>query len=172
MSKVKQLKYSVRPGDFKGVLLGPTSRRCAGYIRISQYLREKGCNRLAKFFAQRLQTTGNYISSTARIARSVKFPHPTAIVIGSGVIVEENVVIFQSVTLGGARMGDFQRNNYPAIGAGTVIFSGTAIVGKVRVGRNCVIGANSVVLSDVPDNSVCVGAPARIVSTLPQRNVD
>ena len=87
-------------------------------------------------------------------------------------IVEENVVIFQSVTLGGARMGDFQCNNYPAIGAGTVIFSGTAIVGKVRVGRNCVIGANSVVLSDVPDNSVCVGAPARIVSTLPQRNVD
>ncbi|MBX7535478.1 hypothetical protein K3175_07370 [Qipengyuania sp. GH1] len=172
MSKVKQLKYSVRPGDLKGILLGPTTRRCAGYIRVSQYLREKGLNRLAKFFSQRLQATGNYISSTARIDRSVKFPHPTAIVIGSGVIVEEKVVIFQSVTLGGARMGDFQRNNYPIIGAGTVIFSGTAIIGKVRVGRNCVIGANSVVLSDIPDNSVCVGAPARIVSTLPQRNMD
>ncbi|GBO83165.1 hypothetical protein [Marinobacter salsuginis] len=61
-------------------------------------------------------------------------------------------------------MGDWQAGNYPTIGAGTVIFAGAVVVGNISIGKNCIIGANSVVLRDVPDNSVCVGAPARVVS--------
>nr|WP_286198736.1 hypothetical protein [Mesorhizobium sp. BR1-1-16] len=99
----------------------------------------------------------------AVIAPSVSFPHPTGIVIGDGVIIGERAKIYQNVTLGGARVGDQKANNYPTIGQDTVLFAGVVVVGKVTVGANCIVGANAVVLSDVPDGAVAVGSPARIV---------
>lgn len=90
-------------------------------------------------------------------------PHPTSIVIGEGVTIESNVKIYQGVTLGGRIIGDWENGNYPHIHDNTVIFSGAVIVGKVIIGRNCIIGANSVVTTDIPDNSTAVGAPARVV---------
>lgn len=158
-------EYSIRPGDLFGILRGPAARRCVSYIRLGQYFRARGRGWLAKFFSNRLQSYGLYISPQAIISRYVKFPHPTSIVIGKGVIIEERVKIYQGVTLGGARIGDFERDNYPTIGAGAVIFSGAAIVGRVSVGKECIVGANSVVLSDMPDGAVCVGAPAKVVSS-------
>ncbi|WP_165477443.1 serine O-acetyltransferase [Idiomarina baltica] len=71
--------------------------------------------------------------------------------------------IFQNVTLGGARIGDAKESKYPEIGEGTVIFAGAVIVGKIKVGSNCIVGANSVVTRDLPNNCVAVGAPARII---------
>lgn len=133
-------------------------------IRRMEAFQRRGLHILARFTAFRIQRVyGVYISRKARLASDVVFPHPTGIVIGDGVVVHDRVTIFQNVTLGGARVGDQKRGHYPEIGAGTVIFAGAVIVGAVRIGVGCVIGANSVVLHDVPDNSVAVGAPARIV---------
>jgi len=153
--------------DTARLVLGAADVRCRAWVRLMNRFRDRGSVYLARFCSNRLKRYGMYVSSTARIARSVAFPHPTGIVIGAGVEIEENVRIFQSVTLGGARIGDWQAGRYPKIGRGTTIFAGAVIVGDIHIGENCTIGANSVVLSDVPANSTCVGAPARVINQKP-----
>lgn len=148
----------------KTLLFAGNSTRLRHYVKLMRYLHDRKHRRLATWVAARIQNRfGVYISPFARIAPSVAFPHPTGIVIGDGVVLEDRVKIFQNVTLGGARIGDQKANNYPHVGESTVIFAGAVIVGKVRIGRNCIIGANAVVLADVPDNATAVGIPARVV---------
>ena len=118
---------------------------------------------LSWLWSRCLERYGVYISKKAVIGSNLKLPHPTAVVIGDSVRVGRNVTIYQSVTIGGRVVGDWERGNYPLISDNCVIFSGAAILGKVHIGQNCIIGANAVVISDIPDNSVAVGAPARIV---------
>ena len=84
-------------------------------------------------------------------------------VIGDGVKIGKNVIIYQNVTIGGARIGDAKQSSYPEIGEGVVIFAGAVIVGKIKIGKGSVIGANAVITRDIPDNSVAAGVPARIV---------
>jgi serine O-acetyltransferase len=146
------------------VILGSHPVRIKSLLLLMRISKESGFERIANFISNLLKPKGIYVSANAIISDTVNFPHPIAIVIGEGVIIESNVKIYQNVTLGGARQGDWRSDNYPVIGANTVIYAGAVVVGKIRVGRNCVIGANSVVLSDVPDNSVCVGAPAKVLS--------
>ncbi|MDP1542359.1 MAG: hypothetical protein Q8L99_04340 [Polycyclovorans sp.] len=151
-------------GEIARVMMGSPAARRKALIIIMNRCRDRGLFNLANFISNRLKSRGLYISSRAKISESVKFPHPIAIVIGEGVVIEENARIYQNVTLGGARVGDWEAGRYPTIGAGTVVFAGAVIVGDIKIGKNCVVGANSVVLKDVPDNAVCVGAPGRVVS--------
>jgi len=118
---------------------------------------------IAKLSSRWLERYGVYISHNAKIGKQLGLPHPTSIVIGEGVVIGADVTIYQSVTLGGRVIGDWEKGNYPQISDGCVIFAGAVIVGKVRVGKNCIVGANSVVTSDIPDYAVAVGAPARVV---------
>jgi serine O-acetyltransferase len=148
----------------KRLFLDGGSEKVGRQVRLIMRLQERGHRNLAALLARRLQSRfGVYVSPMARIARTVVFPHPTGVVIGEGVVIHDKVRIYQNVTLGGARVGDQQANNYPEIGAGSTLFAGAVVVGKVKVGANCVIGANSVVLQDVPDGCVAAGVPARIV---------
>lgn len=124
--------------------------------------------RLVNFFSNRLKRYGVHISARAQVSPRAKFPHPTAIVIGDGVVIEDDVRIFQCVTVGAVRVGEGQAGRYPRIGRGTTVFAGAVIAGGIRIGENCTIGANSVVLTDIPDNSTCVGVPARIIAPHPQ----
>lgn len=127
-----------------------------------QSLQQRGHKRLALLLSRLIQRRyGVFVSPFARFGKGVHFPHPTGIVIGDG------AKIYQNVTLGGARLGDWQNNNYPEVGARTVIFAGAVIVGRIRIGAGCTIGANSVVLCDVPDGATAVGAPARILRPKP-----
>lgn len=132
-------------------------------VAAMQSARESGFFRIAKFCSRWLERDGVYISSQCVVGKDLRLPHPTSIVIGEGVVIGSFVTIYQSVTIGGRVIGDWKRGNYPVISDGCVIFAGAVIVGKVIVGRNCIIGANSVVIDDIPDNSVAVGAPARVV---------
>ncbi|MER8537738.1 hypothetical protein NKH61_34705 [Mesorhizobium sp. M1005] len=148
------------------LLTAPNSTRLRWHLHVMSVFQDRGLRLLARYTAYRIQRRfGIYVAPTSKIARSVVFPHPTGIVIGEGVIVHDRTKIFQNVTLGGARIGDQEACNYPEIGSDTVIFAGAVVVGNVRIGANCVIGANSVVLTHIPDNSVAVGVPARIVRT-------
>ncbi|MDH1767226.1 serine acetyltransferase [Comamonas aquatica] len=87
--------------------------------------------------------------------------HPSSIIIGDGVRLGSNVIIFQNVTIG---RSDTDVANYPKIGDNVIIYAGAVIVGDVEIGANCIIGANSVVTKSIPDNSIAVGAPAKIIS--------
>ena len=104
---------------------------------------------------------GCYISPRARIGRRVRFPHPVGIVIGEGTSVGDEVSIFQHVTLGShGRTG--QERAYPEIERRARVSAGAVVIGGVRVGEEAVVGANAVVLCDVPQGALAVGVPAQI----------
>ncbi|MDZ4297754.1 MAG: serine acetyltransferase [Moraxellaceae bacterium] len=133
-------------------------------LRALLYFKAKGRYRFARFIANRMQRKYSiFISPKTSFDETLKLRHPVAIVIGEGVRLGRNVIIYQNVTLGGARLGDGAAKNYPEIGDNTVIFSGAAIIGDIKIGKNCIIGANSVVTIDLPDNCTAAGVPARII---------
>ncbi|MFP3458445.1 serine O-acetyltransferase, partial [Psychrobacter sp. SIMBA_152] len=76
------------------------------------------------------------------------FDHATGIVIGETAVIEDNVSILQSVTLGGT--GNEQGDRHPKIRAGVLIGAGAKVLGNIEVGEGARIGAGSVVLSPVP----------------------
>ncbi len=100
------------------------------------------------------------------IKRGICFPHLCGIVISRAATICNNCRIYQNVTIGSRteKEGDGKtKENYPIIGENTIIYAGAVIVGPIKIGKNCVIGANSVVISDIPDNSIVGGIPARVI---------
>ncbi len=95
-----------------------------------------------------------------QIGGGLLLPHPFAIVIHPNTLIGPNCLIFQGVTIGTVGHGDRQA---PRIGGHVDIGAGAKILGKVEIGEHSRIGANSVVLSDVPPYSLAVGIPARII---------
>lgn len=87
-------------------------------------------------------------------------PHPNGVVIHPDAVVGPNCLIFQQVTLGhGPTPGA------PIIGGHVDIGAGAKILGGIRVGDHARIGANSVVLSDVPPGATAVGIPAKVIKS-------
>ena len=98
----------------------------------------------------------------ARIGKNVKFAY-----LGLGTVVHRNATLGDNVVLGpgvvvGGRSG---HSVLPVIEDGAYLGTGAKVLGPVRVGKNSVIGANAVVLFDVPPNCVAVGIPAKVVKT-------
>ncbi|MDX1921770.1 MAG: serine acetyltransferase [Alphaproteobacteria bacterium] len=104
---------------------------------------------------------GSEIDIKATIGSGIYMPHPYGIVIGGECVIGKNVSINQNVTLG---RRDSDETGDPIIGDNVAINSGAVIVGAIKVGNHAKIGANSVVLKDVPDHATAVGVPAHIVS--------
>jgi len=84
------------------------------------------------------------------------------IVIGETAIVEEDVLIYQGVTLGGTSLERTKR--HPTIKRKCVLGSGAKVLGNIIIGEGCRVGSNSVVVKDAPPGSTVVGVPGRIVS--------
>lgn len=106
---------------------------------------------------------GADIPLTVRIGGGLMLPHPNGVVIHPAVQIGPNCMIFQQVTLGTNRGGRGRRGGVPALGGHVDIGPGARVLGPVRIGDHAVIGANAVVLCDVPDGMLAVGVPARIV---------
>jgi serine O-acetyltransferase len=105
--------------------------------------------------------TGIEIHPGARIGRRLFIDHGMGVVIGETTIVGDDVTLFQGVTLGGT--GKEHGKRHPTIEDNVVIGGGAKILGNITVGKNCRIGAGSVVLRNVPDNSTVVGVPGHII---------
>ena len=104
--------------------------------------------------------SGIEIYYSAVIGKGVKINHGLGTVVGARVVIGSNCLIHQGVTFGD------KDGHRPLIGDNVTVYAGSKIIGNVSVGDNAVIGANSVVLKDVPSNSTAAGVPARILSRL------
>ena len=105
--------------------------------------------------------TGTEIHPGARLGRRFFIDHALSVVIGETAIVGDDVTLYQGVTLGGT--GKEHGKRHPTLLDNVVVGSGAKILGNITVGHNCRIGAGSVVLRNVPDNSTVVGVPGHII---------
>lgn len=105
--------------------------------------------------------TGIEIHPAAKIGRRLFIDHGMGVVIGETAIVGNDVTLYQGVTLGGT--GKEHGKRHPTIEDGVVVGGGAKILGNIIVGKNCRIGAGSVVLRNVPDDSTVVGVPGHII---------
>lgn len=111
-------------------------------------------SQLGKFF------TGIEIHPGATIGNEFFIDHGMGVVIGETTIIGDGVTIYQGVTLGGT--GKEKGKRHPTIGNNVVIGTGAKVLGNINIGDNSYIGANAVVIKDVPANSTVVGVPGRI----------
>lgn len=108
------------------------------------------------------QTTGIEIHPGAQIGKDFFIDHGGGVVIGETAKIGDNVTIYQGVVLGGTATNPVKR--HPTLGNNIVVGSGAKLLGPITIGNNVRIGANSVVVTDVPDNSVVVGVPGKVIS--------
>ncbi|MNC25698.1 Serine acetyltransferase [compost metagenome] len=102
------------------------------------------------------------VFSETQIGKSTTFAYGgIGVVIHKKCVIGERCVIGQNVTIGGKS----KHKSVPIIGDDCYIASGAKILGPITVGNNVVIGANAVVLKDIPDGCIVVGIPARIIKT-------
>jgi len=105
--------------------------------------------------------TGIEIHPGAQIGRRLFIDHGLGVVIGETAVVGDDVLLYQGVTLGGTSKERVKR--HPTLLDHVVVGGGAKILGNITIGRNCRIGAGSVVLRDVPDDSTVVGVPGHII---------
>lgn len=98
------------------------------------------------------------------IGENVAFVHGgLGCVIHERAKIEKNAKIYQNITIGGNGKENQKAPGVPIICEGAIIYAGACVLGPIVVGKNAIIGANAVVLSDVPDNCVAIGVPAKIL---------
>ncbi len=101
-----------------------------------------------------------YVPASCRIGKSTKFGYGgIGIVIHARAVIGKNCMIGQNTTIGG-RSGHYE---VPKIGDNVDICAGARVLGPITIGNNVVIGANAVVIKDIPDNAVVAGVPAKII---------
>ena len=122
----------------------------------------RGGRFLARCLSQYARSlTGIEIHPGARIGKGLFIDHGMGVVIGETAEIGDNVTLFQGVTLGGT--GKEKGKRHPTVGNNVVIGSGAKVLGSFTIGDNVQVGANAVVVREVPANSVVVGVPGRIV---------
>lgn len=130
--------------------------------RIAHHLWMRNRHPLAYHLQSRVnEKFGIDIHPAARLGQRLTVDHGTGIVIGETAIVEDDVSLFQNVTLGGT--GKSGGNRHPVVRRGAMIGAGAIILGRIEIGAQARIGAASVVLEDIPAYATAVGNPARVV---------
>lgn len=130
--------------------------------RIAHWFYKKKWYTIARIISQASRfITGIEIHPGAKLGKRLFIDHGMGIVIGETCEIGDDVVLYQGVTLGGT--GNEKGKRHPTIGNNVVISSGAKVLGSFRVGDNSRIGANAVVLKEVPPNSTVVGIPGKIV---------
>lgn len=129
--------------------------------RISHWFQKRKMFFLARYISQRSRRkTGIEIHPGAKIGKGLFIDHGMGVVIGETVEIGDFCTIYQGVTLGGT--GKDKGKRHPTIGNNVMIGAGAKVLGPFKVGDNCRIAANAVVLCELPPNSTAVGVPARI----------
>ena len=135
------------------------------YHRLSHKLYNKKRYRLSWIISQRARKkTGIEIHPGAKIGRNLFIDHGMGVVIGETAEVGNNVTMYHGVTLGGLG-GKPNTKRHPTVEDDVMIGAGAKILGPITIGRGAKIGANAVILKDVPPYTTVVGVPGRVVRT-------
>lgn len=138
--------------------------------RFAHFFYERKCKRLARIISGISQfLTGVDLHPGAKLGRRIFIDHPSGVVIGQTTIIEDDVLIYQGVTLGGISLQKGIKR-HPTIKKGVIIGSGAKVLGNITIGQNAKIGSNAVVVKDVPENSTAVGIPAHIIKSKEKNN--
>lgn len=147
--------------NYLEVLLTYSGIHAIIFYRIAHALKKTGMpffprwlSQIGRFF------TGIEIHPGAEIGECFFIDHGMGVVIGETTIIGDNVLLYQGVTLGGTGLQKGKR--HPTIGSNVVIGTGAKVLGNITIGDNSYVGANAVVIKDVPPNSTVVGVPGRI----------
>jgi serine O-acetyltransferase len=159
-------------GQRMGALLFNRGLQALLFYRISRALKQKRIPLIPLILTRMAQTLFAVdLAIDADLGPGVVIVHGFGLVVGSAVRVEGNCCLFHGVTLGdrGSEWtGSDREDGHPIVERDVIIGAGAKILGPVRIGRNSVIGANAVVLKDVPPNSIVAGIPAKVVGRRPE----
>lgn len=151
-------------------LLYPTIHALIAY-RISHYLYINKLFFLARLISQISRFfTGIEIHPGAKIGRGLVIDHGMGVVIGETAEIGDNVLLYHGVTLGGT--GKDKGKRHPTVGNNVVIGAGAKVLGPIYIGSNSKIGANSVVLNNVPEGATAVGIPAKNIIKIKEEKLD
>lgn len=151
-------------------LLYPTIHALIAY-RISHYLYINKLFFLARLISQISRFfTGIEIHPGAKIGRGLVIDHGMGVVIGETAEIGDNVLLYHGVTLGGT--GKDKGKRHPTVGNNVVIGAGAKVLGPIYIGSNSKIGANSVVLNNVPEGATAVGIPAKNIIKIKEKKLD
>jgi serine O-acetyltransferase len=132
--------------------------------RVAHWLWQRERYAMALFLQNRISVVFAVdIHPAAVIGRGIMLDHGTGIVIGETAVVEDDVSIMQSVTLGGT--GKESGDRHPKVRSGVLISAGAKILGNIEIGRCAKVGAGSVVLKPVPPRTTVAGVPAKVVGS-------
>ena len=130
--------------------------------RVEHKKKKKGLRWLARANSQITRFfTGIEIHPAASLGRRVFIDHGMGIVIGETAVVGDEVTLYHGVTLGGTRLEKVKR--HPTLQSCVVVGAGAKILGDITIGSHSRIGANAVVVKDVPPQSVVVGVPGQVI---------
>jgi len=131
------------------------------FHRVSHRLHKAGFVLLARVLSQISRIlTGIEIHPGAKIGRRCFIDHGMGVVIGETSEIGDDVLLYQGVTLGGT--GKERGKRHPTLGNDVVIGTGAKVLGNIHIGDHSKVGAGSVVIHDVPENSTVVGVPGRV----------
>ncbi|ABB44411.1 serine O-acetyltransferase [Sulfurimonas denitrificans DSM 1251] len=132
------------------------------WYRVAHKLYMSNFKSLARIIMGLTQILTNIdIHPGAVIGKRVFIDHGTGVVIGQTAVIEDDVLIYQGVTLGGVSLTQGKR--HPTVKKGAVLGAGSKILGNIVIGEYAKIGANSVVVKAVPDNATAIGIPAHVI---------
>ncbi len=148
--------------SFTTVLLYLKGFHALQAYRIAHWMWQQGRHSMALYLQSRISEVFQVdIHPGAQIGCGVMFDHATGIVVGETCVIDDDVSIMQSVTLGGT--GKETGDRHPKIREGVMIAAGAKIFGNIEVGVGAKVGGGSVVLENVPAHTTVVGVPAKVV---------
>ncbi|CAD7287878.1 Serine acetyltransferase [Campylobacter majalis] len=169
INEIKELVAVVRQKDpsvgsccFLAILINTPGIHAVLFHRLSHSLYNSGHFFIARFISQISRFfTGIEIHPGAKIGKRFFIDHGMGVVIGETAEIGDDVMLYHQVTLGGT--GKERGKRHPTLKNGVVISAGAKVLGAITIGENSKVGANSVVIKDVPEQSTVVGIPARVV---------